>query len=75
MTKQKAIEILENHTQYKCAGEDLVALEMAIEALKQKSYNAISYLEKYCENKQNTDKVEISVLQLQRIIEALRKDK
>lgn len=35
MTREEAIERLENHTQYKCGGEDLVALNMAIQALKQ----------------------------------------
>ena len=35
MTVEEAIDILQNHTQYKCNGEDLVALDMAIEALEQ----------------------------------------
>lgn len=36
MTREEAIEILVNHTQYKCNGNDLVALDMAIEALEPK---------------------------------------
>ncbi len=34
MTREEAIKILTNHTQYKCNGEDLVALDMAIKALE-----------------------------------------
>jgi len=37
MTNEEAIETLINHTQYKCNGNDLVALYMAIEALEQES--------------------------------------
>lgn len=33
MTREKAIEILENHTQYFVSVQDLVALNMAIDAL------------------------------------------
>ncbi len=35
MTRKEAIEVLTNHTQYKCNGDDLVALDMAIKALEQ----------------------------------------
>ena len=43
MTKEKAeaIERLKNHTQYKCGGEDLVALNMAIQALEQDPINDV----------------------------------
>ena len=41
MTREEAIERLENHTQYKCGGEDLVALNMAIQALEQEPINDV----------------------------------
>lgn len=35
MTREEAIERLKNHTQYRCGGVDLVAINMAIQALEQ----------------------------------------
>lgn len=34
MTREEAIERLKNYTQYRCGGVDLVALNMAIQALE-----------------------------------------
>lgn len=42
MTREKAIETLINHTQYKCNGDDLIALDMAIEALEHPEQNVIA---------------------------------
>ena len=39
MTKEEAIERLKNYTQYRCGGVDLVALNMAIQALEQEPCN------------------------------------
>jgi hypothetical protein len=35
MTREEAIERLKNYTQYRCGGVDLVAINMAIQALEQ----------------------------------------
>lgn len=37
MTREEAIERLKNYTQYRCGGVDLVAINMAIQALEQES--------------------------------------
>lgn len=39
MTREEAIERLKNYTQYRCGGVDLVALNMAIQALEQEPCN------------------------------------
>lgn len=41
MTREEAIERLKNYTQYRCGGVDLIAINMAIQAIEQEPINDV----------------------------------
>ena len=66
MTREYAIKILTNHTQYKCNGEDLMALDMAIKALEQEPFiNKPCVSSGVCEHDKNEvlDKIKAEILE------------
>ena len=83
MTKEEAIELINDvmtDAVYQILSEEKEALQMAIEALSQEPCNdvisrqAVDNLRRYVDGKENTEKIEINVLQLNRIIKALEQE-